>query len=97
MDYLDKILKKKGFAVQEIVCKIASNDLPTENTGSVDCETLNGADGTDGFSLDDVGWAEKCYEYECESMPGADNKPGLTSNDTGWAKECYNLRNHTSA
>ena len=40
MDYLDKILKKKGFAVQEIVCKIASNDLPTENTESVDCETL---------------------------------------------------------
>ena len=96
MDYLDKILKKKGFAVQEIVCKITSSDLPTENTESVDCETLNGADDTDGFSLGDAGWAEKCYEYKCESMSGADNTPGLTSNDTGWAKECYNLRNHTS-
>ena len=89
INHLDKILKKKGYTAQEFLCKIANNNPPTENTEPVDCETLNGADGIDGFSMWDDGWAEICYETECENMPGADNVPGLTSNDAGWAEICY--------
>lgn len=88
-NYLNKVLMKKDFKLHELVCEIVSNSSSIKNTESVDCETLSGADGIDGFSFGDTSWAEACYEIECENLSGADNMPGFTPNDTSWAKLCY--------
>ena len=57
MDHLDIILKNKGYTIWDVVCQVSGNNPPVEDPEDTDCETLTGADGTDGFSSGDTGWA----------------------------------------